>query len=279
MDDAKKSNAEPMTQSGKGVIESFEKFERGLWNFSKILWLFTLLLPIGLTAIVVGLIALIQGPKAAYSFVIAAIATATLFGRFIILFGQSPEAVVAEYEPGSFWYEILQELSKVSSVELFLLVMYLDLVVAAFLAFHLGFIFKVPYVGPKIADLMGDTQTLLNEQPWVKRASVFALILFVIFPTSTTGSVGGSIFGRLMGLSRMTTFGAIALGSFLGNGLMYLLAEQINHYVDKDDWWLKFVGIVFCLLLVIFLERRYRHMQNVARKERELSDGKAADET
>ncbi len=269
MDVQQRSPVEPKTQSGRSVIESFERFERSIWDFSKILWLLSLLMPVILTVVAVGFIFLIQGPKTAYTFVIAAVATATLFGRFIILFGQSPEKMVADYEPGSFWHEMLQELSQVSSFELFLLVMFLDLIVASFLAFHLGFIFRVPFIGPKVADLMGDTQTLLAEQPWVKRASVFGLIIFVAFPTSTTGSVGGSIFGRLMGLSRVATFLAIALGSLIGNGLMYLLAEQINKHVDKDAWWLKLLGIVFCLLLVIFLERRYRHMQKVARIELE----------
>jgi uncharacterized membrane protein len=265
MEHQDKSTIEPLTQSGKAVIESFEQFERRLWEFSKAFWLFTLLLPVAVTAIAVALIFLVQGPNAAYKFIIAAVATATVFGRFIILFGQSPEAVAANAEQGSYWQTMLQELSQVSSFELFLLVTYLDVIVAAFLAFHLGFIFRVPYVGPKVADLMGDTQTLLKEQPWVKRASVITLIIFVIFPTSTTGSVGGSIFGRLMGLSRLATFGSIVTGSVLGNGLMYLLAEQVNKYVDKDAWWLKLGGVAFCLVLVVFLERRYRHMQKAAK--------------
>ncbi len=265
MENQDKSTVEPLTQSGKDVIQSFENFERGLWEFSKLFWLFTLLLPVAVTAIAVALIFLVQGPNAAYKFIIAAVATATVFGRFIILFGQTPDAVVADVEQGSFWHRMLQELAQVSSFELFLLVTYLDLIVAAFLAFHLGFIFRVPYVGPKVADLMGDTQTLLKEQPWFKRASVLTLIIFVMFPTSTTGSVGGSIFGRLIGLSRLLTFGCIAAGSFFGNGLMYLLAEQINKYVDKDAWWLKLAGVGFCLVLVVFLERRYRHMQKMAK--------------
>lgn len=262
-----KSPTQPMTESGRSVIESFERFERSLWEFSKTFWSLSLLMPVVVTAAAVVIIFLFQGPNRAYTFVLAAIATAMVFGRFIILFGQSSDATTQEFEPGSFWHEAMQELTKVDSFELFLLVMYLDLIVAAFLSFHLGFIFKVPFVGPKVADLMGDTQTLLAEQPWVRRASALALCLFVAFPTSTTGSVGGSIFGRLMGLSRGMTFLCIGLGSLLGNGLMYLLAEQVNKYIDKDTWWVKLVGVALCLVIVVFLERRYRHMQKVARQE------------
>lgn len=256
------------TESGRAVIESFEHFERKIWDFSHAFWFFTLLLPIALTVVVVVLIALIQGPNSAYKFVIAAIATALVLGRFVILFGQSAGSVPPPAEEGSFWHQMYQELAQISSLELFLLVTYMDLVVAAFLAFHLGFMFRIPFFGPKAADLIGDTQALVNDRPWVKRASVLVLIIFVIFPTSSTGSVGGSIFGNLMGLSRFVTFVAISVGSVLGNGLMYLLAGQFEKYIDKDAWWLKLSGVAFCLVLVIFLERRYRHMQKVAQAEK-----------
>ncbi|MBL8890007.1 MAG: small multi-drug export protein [Planctomycetaceae bacterium] len=269
MEDAKTRTNAPLTESGRAVIESFEQFERKIWDFSKAIWFFTLLLPIALTLVVVAFIAVVQSPNDAYKFIIAAIATAVVFGRFVILFGQSADAQVAQLEEGSFWHEIYQELAQISSLELFLLVTYMDFVVAAFLAFHLGFMFRIPYLGPKAADLIGDTQSLVHDRPWIKRASVAVLIIFVIFPASSTGSVGGSIFGNLMGLSRFTTFVSIAIGSVLGNGLMYVLAGQINQYIDKDTWWVKLVGIAFCLALVVFLERRYRHMQKVALAEKQ----------
>lgn len=269
MENQDNSRQTAQTESGRAVIESFEHFERKIWDFSKAFWFFTLLLPVALTIVVVVFIALIQGPNTAYKFIIAAIATALILGRFVILFGQSSQATPPPAEEGSFWSQMYQELAQISSLELFLLVTYMDLVVAAFLAFHLGFMFRIPFVGPKAADLIGDTQTLVNERPWVKRASVLVLILFVIFPTSSTGSVGGSIFGNLMGLSRFTTFYSIAIGSVLGNGLMYLLAGQFEKYIDKDAWWLKLGGVAFCLVLVFFLERRYRHMQKVALEEKQ----------
>jgi uncharacterized membrane protein len=258
----------PQTESGRAVIESFEHFERRIWEFSKLFWCFTLLLPITLTIVVVIGIALIQGPNAAYKFIIAGVATAFVLGRFVILFGQSTQAAPPPVEEGSFWYEMYRELATISSLELFLLVTYLDFVVAAFLAFHLGFMFRIPFFGPKAADLIGDTQSLVHDRPWVKRASVLVLIVFVIFPTSSTGSVGGSIFGNLMGLSRLSTFLSILVGSVLGNGLMYLLAGQFEKYIDKDAWWLKLAGVAFCLVLVVFLERRYRHMQKSIKAEK-----------
>lgn len=272
MHTSEKSSGSPQTQSGRAVIESFEQFERRIWEFSKLFWFFTLLLPIALTVVVVIFIGLIQGWESALKFLVAAVATALVLGRFVILFGQSGSQIVPQVEEGSFWHVMYQQLGQTSSLELFLLVTYMDIVVAAFLAFHLGFMFRIPFFGPKAADLIGDTQTLVHDRPWVKRASVLVLIIFVIFPTSSTGSVGGSIFGNLMGLSRFATFASIVTGSVLGNGMMYLLAGQFDKYIDKDAWWLKLGGVAFCLVLVFFLERRYRHMKKVALAEKEAAE-------
>lgn len=275
MHTSENSSGSPQTQSGRAVIESFEQFERRIWDFSKLFWFFTLLLPIALTLVIVIFVAMIQGQESAYKFLIAAAATAFILGRFSILFGQSGHQTPPPVEEGSFWHEMYHELAQTSALELFLLVTYMDIVVAAFLAFHLGFMFRIPFFGPKAADLIGDTQTLLHDRPWVKRASVLVLIVFVIFPTSSTGSVGGSIFGNLMGLSRFATFASIVTGSVLGNGLMYLLAGQFDKYIDKDAWWLKLGGVAFCLVLVFFLERRYRHMKKVAIAEKEAAEKEA----
>ena len=63
------------------------------------------------------------------------------------------------------------------------------------------------------------------------------------------------------------TFLAIMLGSLLGNGIMLLLAKQLNKIIRPEDRWIHWVGIFICLALVFFLERRYRHMQKIAREE------------
>jgi len=87
------------------------------------------------------------------------------------------------------------------------------------------------------------------------------LVAFVMFPTSTTGSIGGSIFGRLLGLSRFTTVAGVLVGSICGNGLMYLLSKQLNNYISKDDIWLKVVGALLIVALCVALEWRYRQVK------------------
>lgn len=278
MSDRTKPVRLPKTHSGKAVLEQFEYFERRLWERAPQLWFASLLAPLLITLVMLAGIYVYDGMNGIYRFVVAALATGLIFGRFIILLGQSPEQISAHDASEHLWIGSVQDLAETSPFELFLLLMYLDLIVAAFLAFHLGFIFRIPFVGPRVADLMGDTQQLLAGHPWMRRASFVGLVMFVMFPTSTTGSVGGSIFGRLLGLTRATTFLAIMLGSLCGNGLMYLLAGQLNKIISPEDRWIHWVGIGICLLVVFFLERRYRHMQKTAREE-EQSERSAQQKT
>ena len=153
-----------------------------------------------------------------------------------------------------------------SPLELFGLVTYLDFMTALFVTFHMGFLFRVPLLGPKIAMLVWDGKFVMDSQPWIRKIAFWGLVVFVIFPTSTTGSIGGSIFGRLLGLGRVTTVLGVLIGSLLGNGLMLVFSEFISLYV-KDSFELKIAGVVILVVAMFFLERRYR-----AAKERFLKN-------
>ncbi len=170
-----------------------------------------------------------------------------VFGRFIILGGG---------EQGS------DEIhSFLTSGQLFGLMSYLDLLVAVVLSFHIGFMFKIPVLGPKVSELVADGQVILKLQPWMRRATFWGLVAFVVFPLAATGSVGGSIFGRLLGMTRSATLIGIAVGSVIGNGIMYLFSDLINRYLDKDNPLLFWGGVVVIVGLIVFLERRYRKMK------------------
>ncbi len=170
-----------------------------------------------------------------------------LVGRFIILSGA--EGGVNDFE------------GALSSFQLFLLMCYLDVMMALILAFHIGFLFRLPFIGPRVAALVTDGHFILDAQPWMRRATFIGLIVFVGFPLAATGSVGGSIFGRLLGLSRPATFLGICIGSLIGNGLMYWFADIIDPWIDKDSNLIRFGGIAAILLIVIVLERRYQTLR------------------
>ncbi len=131
---------------------------------------------------------------------------------------------------------------------------------ALVLAFHIGFLFRLPYVGSRFLALVRDGHFILDSNPWMQRATFFGLVAFVVFPLTATGSVGGSIFGRLLGMSRNATFWGIVIGSIIGNGIMYVFSESIDPGI-KDHPVSRYGGFVLIALISILLEHRYRQLK------------------
>ena len=211
--------------------------------------------PVVVTAVVLTIIGLSQGWTTSGRYLIAAAATFMLFGRFVILFGS--DASVTETVEGSDMVNML------TSEQLFCMVTYMDVMTALFVAFNVGLLFRLPIVGPRISGLVADAKFILRMQPWMSRATFAGLVAFVIFPTSTTGSIGGSILGRLLGLTRRTTLFAIFLGSVLGNGLMYFFSEQLRPFKEmlQDSTPAKVIGIVGVIFLIVGIERWFSRLK------------------
>jgi len=227
------------------LVETLTQFETNFRNRFPLVWLITLLMPFVLTAAILLLLGLWFGWDTPRNVISHALLTFFLLGRFVILVGTEDANK----------YQILMKPS-----ELFAMVTYMDFVVATFVTFHMGILFRVPYLGPKLSMLVWDGKFIMDSQPWIKRMAFLGLITFVIFPTSTTGSIGGSIFGRILGLSRSLTVMGVLLGSILGNALMYVFSKQINKYIGPENYWLKVSGIVLLVVVILLLEFRYRRV-------------------
>lgn len=217
-------------------------------------WQLTLYSPVLVTAALLGLLLVETGEAFTSKVITSAVITAVVLGRFIILSGAD----------GTF-----QDTDgALASEHLFALVCYLDVMTALVLAFHIGFLFRLPYVGPRIAALVTDGHFILDAQPWMRRATLMGLIAFVAFPLAATGSIGGSIFGRLLGLGRVSTFFGIVTGTLLGNSTMFLFSDWVGNYIDKDNVYLKYGGLLLVVVLVVVLERRYRKLKQKYARER-----------
>ena len=237
---------------------SFEEAHASLLDFEKdyrhdhrIAWWMALVGPFLITAVLLAGVYLIQGPKVAFSYIAAATSAFVLFGRFIILMGVQD----TDMAQGP-WF-----LKHLDARNLFMMLTYLDVMVALFVAFHMGIIFRLPVIGPKIADMVTDGQFILKKQPWIRRAAFIGLVGFVIFPTSTTGSIGGSIFGRLLGMRRVRVVMAILAGSLLGNGIMLLFSKQLAKSQFADNWWFRIGGVLAMLFALFLFERKFRSLK------------------
>lgn len=224
------------------MLASFLEFEKNFYKNYFPLWLGTLIGPWILTAILLAIIYVAAGPVYWWKLAKAALLSFLFFGRFTIITGGSLGL------PGS---------------HLFWMVNYQDVMVALFFAFHVGYMYQLPWVGPKIAELSVDSEFILEHQPWMKRLTFLGLLTFIAFPLAATGSVGGAIFGRLLGLSRWAIFWGSTLGAIIGNAGMLFLSKSIEKMFPQlhEDPIMKWGGIPIVLLMILILERRYRAMK------------------
>ena len=236
------------TQNEKSAKAEQLDFEREFREKNPLMWWGALVGPALMELTILVLYFLVYGPDGIKNLAIAIVATFLLFGRFVILFGGDP----IEFSGVEF---------QMSSEALFVMVTTMDFLVAFFVAFHMGILFRLPFFGPKLEGMVSDGRFILQHQPWIRNIAFFGLVLFVIFPSSTTGSIGGSIFGRLLGMRRTRVVTAILIGSVLGNGLMYVLAGWISQYVSKDNIWLKLGGVIFMVVVLVIVERYFRKMK------------------
>lgn len=226
------------------VTQEMERDDDSLYRSHPFAWWLTLIAPIVVSLMLLVVLYFAAGPAYTRRLLSSLVAGLFLFGRFIILGGHDRQ--VAEVTGG------------MTSGELFLMVTYMDVFVAVVLVYHSAFLFRLPWFGSRATALIEDGRFFVTSQPWVRRTTFLGVVSFVAFPLAAMGSVGGTIFGRLLGMTRLTTFLAVLIGSLVGNGTMWWASELINKYVDKQHPVVRYGGVVLILLLVAGIESAYR---------------------
>lgn len=237
------------------LLEAFYQFEKSFRQRFPVVWWGTLVGPWIVTGVLAGLIFLLGGGRFFWQMLTAAVVAFFFAGRFVI-----PLDAMAN----------LKGLDLLEPWHMFWMVTYQDVMVALFMAFHVGFLFRLPKIGPKIAELTVDGEMILSLQPWMRKATFFGLIAFIAFPLAATGSVGGAIFGRLLGLSRWATFWGSVIGAVIGNWAMLSLSKMMLSLFPKDSLLVTLGGPALIVVIIILLERRYRSMKRQFLELREL---------
>jgi len=248
------SSAVPNVREHERMVESFLAFEKNFHKNYFPLWLGTLIGPWILTLVAFGIVYAFSTPKFCWQLLVATGASFAFLGRF---------SIITPF-PG------------LTPTDLFWMVTFQDAMVALFFAFHVGFMFRVPWIGPKIASLSSDSEFILAHQPWMKRMTFLGLLAFIAFPLAATGSVGGAIFGRLLGLSRWAIFWGSTIGAVIGNAAMLFLVEVVKDSLPdnlQDSPIFKWGGIPIILLIIFILERRYSAMKRAfEQQQKSLSE-------
>ena len=256
------ANSIPDAVEHERLLESFLRFEKDFHKNHFALWLGTLIGPFVATVILFGVVYIVGGPAYSGKLLFAAACSFAFLGRF----------------------SIITPFNGLTPTDLFWLVTYQDAMVALFFAFHVGFMFRLPWIGPKIASLSSDSEFILAHQPWMKRMTFLGLLVFIAFPLAATGSAGGAIFGRLLGLSRWAIFWGSTIGAVIGNWAMLMLTVVLKDSLPdniENSPFVKWGGIPIILLIIFILERRYTAMKKAfeSQKKRQAESPPAASET
>ena len=212
------------------------------------------LLPIVLAVVLLAIAAAFRGPQFAGMLIGKALLIFTVLGKFAIPMGQGGT--------GAF---------EMSVWELAAMVTYMDVSIATILVYSLPRVYRLGRMGATLEDLAEHGLYILERQRWLGRVTFVGVCAFVMFPLTGTGAIGGSIFGRLLGLSAPRTLMAIAAGAVLGSFGMAAFAAQVASAFPPDvrsSWQFKVLSAVAVGLMIAVVWWRGRKVARELRERR-----------
>lgn len=123
--------------------------------------------------------------------------------------------------------------ASLSTWHLALVVLYMTVVTAFFFTFNLDLLQRVRRIGPRLRLARVNAVRTLAAHPWIRRFAMVGVGLFVLLPLPGSGSIGGSVVGRLTGLTRLACFATVSVAgavacvgyAFFGNAVEDMTAR------------------------------------------------------
>ncbi len=107
----------------------------------------------------------------------------------------------------------------------------IDVETGLFMALNFDVAYRIPFLGPLLADLTSKTKEFLDYHRWLAGLWFFAIVLMVSVPFFGSGGIRGSIAGKLLGMSTLLTFLAILTGALIGCFGIALGSDAILSYL------------------------------------------------
>jgi uncharacterized membrane protein len=157
--------------------------------------------------------------------------------------------------------------------DLAFIVMWVNAASAFFYTYNLDLLERVPRLGPSLKSMREDAKITVEQRPWIRRLSTVGVGLFVLSPLPGSGSLGGSIVGRLIGLSRRATALAVLAAGIAVCTAYAMLGEKVRRLLEDVPWWAKVAGaVVGFSLLFLFLRWLRRGASRLAAADRAARD-------
>lgn len=207
-------------------------FGRRLWYFFG---------PLLVTAAVLGVIYLLTDDWTVHEVWITGL---------VSLLGAGTTVVFGEAALGDQTFDL-----KLRTWHLAYVVMYVNAVSGWFYTYNLDLLEKLPKIGPWMRRSRRNARAMLQHRPWIRRWSVVGVGLFVITPLPGSGALGGSLVGRIVGISKRATVIAVAVAGIAVCSAYALLANELKQMLDRLEqytpFWVRIV--VFVLVAIVML--------------------------
>lgn len=122
---------------------------------------------------------------------------------------------------------------------------FLDFAGGLFMAWNFPLVLRIPYIGPWVSRFTEAGRTFLDRRPWLERLYFVGLIAFVSLPFDGSGSIVGSIVGRMLGMTKTEVLSCITIGGIIGS---FAIALGIDYAVNLIP-----AGAGFWVSLAVFL--------------------------
>lgn len=164
--------------------------------------------------------------------------------------------------------------SNFSPWELGVVIGVMDTCSALLMVYGLEGLYRFRRLKSGLHKIQANANLVVDAYPWIRRAAVIGVVIFVLFPVAGTGAVGACFLGILLGIHRGVLIAAVSLGGFLGGMFMAFLAVYFGGAVlslrdTLQNPVVKYVtiGVIIVLLLLAirWLNRAYKRALELAR--------------
>lgn len=224
--------------------------------------LLTLLGPFVVTGLLLWLIYLVFSPRVAYELMFLSAASLLSFGTTVIF-----TPILGVEMAGGTRGLHLPLLDTTIEIHLGvwdigLWLMFLNTAAAFLYAYNLDLLERVPGIGPYLQRARKNASTTLERYRWIRRLAEAGIVLFVLSPLPGSGQLGGCFVGRVIGLSRRTTFLVVSLAGVAVAALYAMFAGYLARLLDNADvsGWIRVAGLVVVLLLAWMIFKLVRHL-------------------
>jgi len=157
---------------------------------------------------------LVSGGTAAATLFTAEVGSFVGGGKFVILLGLKSNLHV------NVWW-------------LAAMVVYGDVATALVLMANMQFLYRMPWVGRRLATCHEAGWYVLHANPWMKRVAWLGVAAYVAAPFQGTGAVVGTLLARILGETRVATLTATLVGSAAGCVLLAAAGKAAGQQIEK----------------------------------------------